>query len=341
MLPILGTAMLVLLPMLVWSETLRSSERKLITSIWGVLLVLGCVSALVNEANLNTYALPQFRFCPLDYQDEIPFSNSVQYQIAGLIDRSNLYRWNRTVWDHFYYKNATFRLPNACIYPSFEVSWPLREFSEIYVVRYDTGSAFETTDSFRAMKAVYMLVTISGLSSLLMILVTSIHDKGKQDINSTDRRFEPTEKGLNSKKNDESSTCAGRNRASAVKFKRGRNRTISQVFGDLYSGFRNSPLLWFEICALSLSVAALPFFVCYMEWMILIADPGGESIIHVGQWGAVASVVLGLVAGFLHLWFRKADSSDYELCRRGSDATSQANDELLQPHNGKGRRWCS
>lgn len=76
-LAIVGTAFLLLLPMQIWSRTLRDAGtlRKRIVLAWALLLFAGLIAALVSVAYVYFYAFPQVRFCPMHEADALPLTS--------------------------------------------------------------------------------------------------------------------------------------------------------------------------------------------------------------------------------------------------------------------------
>lgn len=61
-LAIVGIAFLVMAPMQTWSKTFRVSQKKAVLFLWSLLLFVGIICALVNEAYVKFYSFPQLRF---------------------------------------------------------------------------------------------------------------------------------------------------------------------------------------------------------------------------------------------------------------------------------------
>lgn len=71
----------------------------------------------------------------------MPFSNSGSDSVAGLWDKHDRYRWNKTIHDYFISKDSGLRAANACIHPYFNFIWPLRDPEDISAV---IGAIFVT-----------------------------------------------------------------------------------------------------------------------------------------------------------------------------------------------------
>ncbi|KAM3557850.1 hypothetical protein MY1884_004300 [Beauveria asiatica] len=148
-LAIVGFTFLVLLPMQIWSLTLRESMRepgvKLLLSLWGVFLFAGSLCTLVAEA----------------------------YTVGGTWDGQDRYHWNRTVRAHFVDKSDTRLLRNMRIYPCFDNAWPLRDVTEIKVLPGHFGSLAEGNTFWSALVAMYFLFGATSVANLSIAVIMS------------------------------------------------------------------------------------------------------------------------------------------------------------------------
>jgi hypothetical protein len=123
-LAIVGFAFLFLLPTLIISETIRNLKpaHKNILYTWTILLFLGLVSAFLVDIYVTMWSIPQLGFCSFNQTDPLPtFSNGLPSGVEDW-DGKDWYRWNRTIRDHFIFKNSTALFRNNCIYPCSEFS---------------------------------------------------------------------------------------------------------------------------------------------------------------------------------------------------------------------------
>ena len=168
-LAIVGTTFLVFLPMQLWSKTFKKSEAKTLLLLWSVLLFIGTLSALINSAYLDLLSFPQLRFCPPDANDTFPVTNGGMATLDVSSEMQYTYYWNKTVYDTF--PNSSRRFTNACIYPCFTSSWPLRDATEITVVISSYGRQTDDNTEWSLLFVVYALVVSSCLSSLTILAI--------------------------------------------------------------------------------------------------------------------------------------------------------------------------
>ncbi|KAM3448773.1 hypothetical protein MY3296_007498 [Beauveria thailandica] len=176
-LAIVGFTFLVLLPMQIWSLTMRESMRepgvKLLLSLWGVFLFAGSLCALVTEAYVQIWAFPQMRFWPRGFHDALPLMNDGSQTVGGTWDGQDRYHWNRTVRAHFVDKSDTRLLRNMRIYPCFENAWPLRDVTEIKVLPGHFGSLTEGNTFWSALVAMYFLFGATSVANLRIAVIMS------------------------------------------------------------------------------------------------------------------------------------------------------------------------
>ncbi|KAH8748166.1 hypothetical protein F5883DRAFT_697671 [Diaporthe sp. PMI_573] len=277
-LAIVGTAFLVLLPMQIWSTTLRTTRVKKIVWLWGTLLLMGMICALIAEQYVNFWYIGQLRFCPHGAHDTLPLMNDGA-QILGGEWNDDEYRWNRTVQRQFIYQNSTEALSNICIYPCFESSWPLRDATEIMVDKGSYITIFDSDTFFALLLVCFALVTSTGLSSLTIAILTSLPE-------------EWTLHGLRPHSHQD---------ALKLKLIPQQIRWIRNIWNDHSLPWTSrtmqivlsSYFLIIYVYTFCVSPAVVLFFIGFMEWIIWGSDPGGESFHHVGQWSTI--VALGLV----------------------------------------------
>lgn len=267
-LAVVGIACLIVTPMQTWSQTFKKSEGKAVLFLWSLLLLVGMICALINEAFITLWTFPQLRFCPLQQNDTLPMTNGIAQSVGGVWNRENEYHWNETVMDYF--ANSTSRLSNLCIYPCFQtpIQWPLRDSTEIVA---DVGAnAISSTTAYYVIFAIYIIIISSGLSSLTIFLASTY--------------------------------------ASASRLRIGRSGCLKDLWNEAYrsrpvfchdtvkrAGFALY-FTWLQLTityAKILSPIAVVLFIVYAEWNLWYDHPG-EDLRHVGQWAPL--VATGLVA---------------------------------------------
>ncbi|GME23601.1 putative integral membrane protein [Neofusicoccum parvum] len=78
-LSILGSVFLLFLPLQIWSRTMQEPRFRFLWPAWGVILLIGFVSALVYEDLTIFWNMWQLRFCPgraPNDKDLLPFANT-------------------------------------------------------------------------------------------------------------------------------------------------------------------------------------------------------------------------------------------------------------------------
>jgi hypothetical protein len=284
-LAIVATAFFLLLPMQVWSETLRraGTRQKQIIFAWAFLLFAGLIAALIATAYVFFHAFPQVRFCPTDSAESLPLTSTGVSDNIPAWDGTDRYRWNRTVADYFVHKSGTGPTATECFYPCFGTSWPLRERAEIYVVESSFGQALENNLGHAVLLATYAVVAIFTAASVTVACLANMSS------------IPPDWRPLDIQ-------------AATVHIKTSWNTRDKSLWGRLW---RFSLRVW-VFCNLIVARILSPFvivgFIGAIEWYMWTVDPGGESFVHVGQWGVLvgALVVLlvatvpGLLSSLLH-----------------------------------------
>lgn len=270
---IVDSAFLLLLPIQIWSRTFAQAkpEQKAIVFTWALLLLVGLICALVNDAYIDVWSFPQLRFCPIDQEDTLPILNSGIESVAGTRDRQDLYHWNRTVRDFFIYKNLSVHPPNTCLYPCFDFQWPLRDPADIFVVGGTYGVGAATNTSYWLLVVVYVLVMWSGASSLTILVIRLAPSTPHVPAEWRDLRVMTVLRKTNQAWNEVVA-----------------HPTAIRLYRILFLR------IWVLIIiayALILSRIAFAFMVSYTEWIMWDSDPGGETFRHIGQWGALVATI--------------------------------------------------
>ncbi|PMB73608.1 hypothetical protein BM221_001031 [Beauveria bassiana] len=298
-LTVVGLAFLVLLPMQIWSLTLRESLRessvKLLLSLWVVFLFAGALCALVAEAYVQLWAFPQLRFCPRGFHDALPLMNDGSQTVGGTWDGQDWYHWSRTVLAHFVNKTDTRPLGNTCIYPCFDTAWPLRDPTEIQVLPLIIS----------ALVAMYFLFGATSVANLSIAVIMNkpgrrlfammrldyfsefLSDENAHRLVVSQARY-PWTKAL-------------------IMFRHILARFQSPRPGSSALGKRSLVLClqgYFLIIYVYAWLSGLPvclYFTVFMGYVIWASDPPSESFNHIGQWGTIAGLVLTFGAAGLGL----------------------------------------
>ncbi|KAM0739827.1 hypothetical protein ACQRIT_005011 [Beauveria bassiana] len=308
-LTVVGLAFLVLLPMQIWSLTLRESLRessvKLLLSLWGVFLFAGALCALVAEAYVQLWAFPQLRFCPRGFHDALPLMNDGSQTVGGTWDGQDRYHWNRTVLAHFVNKTDTRPLGNMCIYPCFDTAWPLRDATEIQVLPRHFGFFTEGNSFWSALVAMYFLFGATSVANLSIAVIMSKPGRRLFAMIGLDYFSEFL--------SDENAHRLGVSQArypwtkTLIMFRHILARFQSPRPGSGALGKRILVLglqVYFLIIYVYARLFSLPvclYFTVFMEYVIWASDPPSESFNHIGQWGAIAGLVLTFGAAGLGL----------------------------------------
>ena len=277
---IVGVAFLVLAPMQIYSSTFQRSDAKAILFSWSLLLLIGIVSGLINEAYVGILNSHQFRFCPVSYNETLPITKSLYDTFMtksmtggplGLVD------WNETIWNAF--TNTSSRRFDTCIYPCFSTSWPLRDPSEI-VVTPSNGDLTFATGAWYVDFFIYTQVISSGVFSIAIFALR----------------------------------CSGwyqRQRSSL------RTRLSSALHARPFFTLETAKKYGHVWCALHLLVIdayakfgspiALVCFTAWSEWQMWY-DASGEDFRHVGQWGALVGAGLVFIAAVVSRYSGKVNT---------------------------------
>ena len=172
-LAIVGTAFLMVLSMQMWSNTSKKSDAKAVLFLWSGLLFTVSICALINAApfaGYSTSAIPQLPFCPPNLNDTLPLNSGSEKNLDARQHAMDPYFWNRTVWAAF--QNSSGRNSNACLYPCFSSSWPLKDQTEILVESRITGEVVGTVGGSVFSIIVSVFVLWSAIASLVVFIGT-------------------------------------------------------------------------------------------------------------------------------------------------------------------------
>lgn len=281
-LTIVGATFMLLLPMQLWSETLKKvqSKGKVVIFSWALLLFAGLISATVNEAYIWLEWYVQFRFCPLDSEDSIPVPGS---SVGGIWDYANRDGWNQTVQDYFTVGNLTTpRVSTHCLYTCFgSDAWPLREPSDIFAVPVDFDGIVVKAN---VLVTFFILVTFSTSGLITLAALANIPSIPKD--------WRPLKLAASFKK-------------------------LKETWNSEYS-----PTKWWQVLLRTWILANVVYaqvftpitsflFVAYMEWVMWTANPAAETFPHVGQWSLLVGAALALGATGIHiLWGEDEDKTE-------------------------------
>jgi hypothetical protein len=263
-LAIVGFAFLCLLPMQVRSKTLRNvkPEQKTIVLVWRILLFVGIISALLVDIFVTIWFFPQLGFCPPDQADTLPmFSNGPPVGLKSW-DRTDWYRWNRTVSDHFIFNNSSVVFPNDCIYPCSEFPWPIRDPTDIIIVHHSLSDNAPISAEF--VVALYIAAcVVVGLFAGATITVLCI-------------------------------------RRVSARFQDVGVRTVVKEFRKAWSSrdYSGVCILTLVTFAQWPSIITCLFFIAVKEYSLWWGGLQEQTFRHIGQWGILVGSLLLFVAGW-------------------------------------------
>ena len=302
-LAIVGTAFLVLLPMQIWSNTFKQSRTKSVLYLWSGTLLMGTLCALINAAYVDLAAFTQLRFCPPGMNDTIPLTNGGIDNVGmDWAHANDPYYWNTTVYNYF--RNATTRNPNICLYPCFSTSWPLRDPTEITVQDNSTGSVADSNLGWWLFVAIYIAVSSSALSLLTIFAI----EFARQPSTHFQSRARSSQLKIFSTIKKQFAGRAMRRVGTVWRdfFARG-DRALAKVkmtaptMNRLLVSVWNLYVLCIYLYAKYVSPVTVLLFVIWIEWYIWTNDPPAENFRHIGQWGAMVAagvIVVGATVGF-------------------------------------------
>lgn len=223
--------------------------------------------------------------------ESLPLTSTGVLDDVPAWDVRDRYRWNRTVADYFVSRNRSAgpAAKTACFYPCFGTSWPLRESAEIYVVESSFGQAIENNLGHAVLLATYVAVAVFTAASVTVACLANVSsvppDWRPLDIRSAIEHIRTT-------------LISG-------------DADIS-LWGRLWRLLLRVWVLGNLIVARILSPFVIVGFIGAIEWYMWTVDPGGESFLHVGQWGVLVGALLellvatvpDLLSGVLHSRFK-------------------------------------
>jgi hypothetical protein len=286
-----GASFLILTPMQTYSSIFKhaSAETKSLLFMWGLLLLVGMIAALVNEEYIGVWSFPQLRFCPPGYNDTLPFASTGPSLLTGC--------WNETVW-RTVGNSSNMIYSTSCLYPCFNTAWSLKDTGELLAIsRYKTEPT-NTKAAWIVNVIVYTLITTSGLCTLTVFFTQFFgyktlrifprHDL-RQILGTTDYlRWSAVQKLV---KLPLDFVCRVSKDGAIQMFmtrpgsKRSTVITICFTIGSLY-------LKVIDIYAHIMSPIAFVIFIVWIEWCIT-TDIEGETLRHIGQWGGSRSCCSG------------------------------------------------
>lgn len=301
-LAIVGTAFLVLLPMHIWSQTLRQTRKQAVVYLWGILLIIGTVCALIAQHYYQFWTFPQYRFCPPGSADEFPLHNNGYQTPIEQWDGKDRYRWNRTIENYFINKTEPEYIRNRCIYPCFDMErWPLRDLTDIKVQKgfLDSEGVFETDGWIIILIIFFALVCSTGICGITIAALSRFPRLWKLFWH----KPQPDPKA---------------NRP--LKFAMRVHQRVKKVWGNRKihiwkRALTVAMLTYFLIIyfyTYFISPLAVLFFVGVMEWLIWEADQAWESFRHVGQWSSLVGLVLVFIAAVVSRWVDKRDGTAFD-----------------------------
>ncbi|KAH0541615.1 hypothetical protein FGG08_003905 [Glutinoglossum americanum] len=253
-LAVVGTAFLIMAPIVIWSNTFHKAFKRPryqpIFVGWFLLLLVGLISAMVNEVHVDMWTVGQFRFCSTG---DLP-----DLSLSGLSLRGREHpnkSFNESIWDTFSNASTSRRLPPICVYPCFDASWPLRQWSNIKVI--SSSGTWPSTSNYSNVNAGWglMFAAIILITASVSIMITIFILKRKNLIAYGDYGILKLRKGLDDK--------------------------MKQRLRKL------------DYSAKVLTGVSLLFFVAWIEYTMW-PYPYSEKFTDIGQWGQLASTILVL-----------------------------------------------
>src|SRR3954453_14279399 len=96
-LAIVGTAFLLMAPMVIWSgafhQAIQKPRNQPIFAGWFLLLLIGLIGGIVNEAHVDLWTVNQFRFCS---PGDLPDFNLSSFRLAGREQPNKSF--NESIW---------------------------------------------------------------------------------------------------------------------------------------------------------------------------------------------------------------------------------------------------
>jgi hypothetical protein len=173
-LAIVGTAFLIVAPMVIWSgafhQAFQERRNKPIFVGWFLLLLVGLICALVNEVHVDLWTVSQFRFCS---PGDLPDLSLSSFSLRGREQPNKSF--NESIWDIFSNASTSQGLPPICVYPCFDASWPLRQRISTRVI-FSTGT-WPSTSNYSNVNVGWELMftaIILIVASILIIIAISI-----------------------------------------------------------------------------------------------------------------------------------------------------------------------
>ncbi|KAI9766248.1 MAG: hypothetical protein M1840_006662 [Geoglossum simile] len=181
-LAIVGTAVLVMAPMVIWSGTFHATFRgtskyRFIIVGWFLLLLMGLICAFVNEVHVDKWAVAQFRFCsPGGDLPDLDLATGFSLRGRKQPNKS----FNDTIWDIFSNASTSQWLPPTCVYPCFDVPPALRQASNAKVI--SSSGTWPSTSNYSNVKAGWSLmltaIILIGISMSIMIAIFILQKQG-------------------------------------------------------------------------------------------------------------------------------------------------------------------
>lgn len=292
-----GASFLILTPMQTYSSIFKhaSAETKSLLFMWGLLLFVGMIAALVNEEYIGVWWFPQLRFCPPGYNDTLPFVSTGPSMLIG--------SWNQTVWGTVG-NSSIMTYTTSCIYPCFNTTWSFKDTSELLAIsRYKTEST-NTTTAWTINIIVYVLITTSGLCTLTVCITQFF---GYEHLELFPRRDVKQVLGTTGYLRWSTNQKLVKLPLSFLyRLSNGRTTEIHMTRTDskrsiVIKIFFTIGLLYLkvnDIYAHIMSPIAFVLFIAWIEWCIS-TDIEGETFHHIGQWGAIIAAVLAVLASLI------------------------------------------
>ena len=110
----------------------------------------------------------------LDQEDDLPLQNNGAPSVVGPWNRYDWYLWNRTVRDYFVSKNSNNSAYQHLSLYLFDMSWPLRDPTDIKLISWSVGIQFNTASMISFQIAVYVLVSCSAAACITLAIMNHL-----------------------------------------------------------------------------------------------------------------------------------------------------------------------
>jgi hypothetical protein len=268
---VVGVGFLAVIPMLVWSDTLRRSEARPILHLWTALMTVGIICALISNQLVHSMwvkDIPQWIFCDSDAQ------NITQSMCQEISSADQAGTWNETIWSSLH--TGVSLQPSTCVCPCLSTTYLLRDRDDIRISPapdFGTDSYLDYTEGTRQYNPVIQILL------LVLIPSTTIYNLIIFVADYKHKRYVTPTKDLWRRR---------------IRFLRNTRRNTPRV---LLRRVKHLALIYLSFYSVFLSPLCLALLLVWMEYN-LWKEPQTETFKHVGQWASIVAVALVLIATF-------------------------------------------